>query len=96
LSTTSPTWPDQGSNLGGHGGKPPTNRLSHGAAILSRMSHISCGLRNRRRNDKIYRVLFMEMALLHTVLESCCGRSKYCPVFIPGHSQQYRGFGRVY
>jgi hypothetical protein len=32
LSTTNPTWPDPGSNPGRRGGKPATNRLSHGAA----------------------------------------------------------------
>jgi hypothetical protein len=31
LSTTNPTWPDPGSNLGRHGGKPTTNLLSYGA-----------------------------------------------------------------
>jgi hypothetical protein len=31
LSTTNPTWPDPGSNLGCRGGKPATNRLSYGA-----------------------------------------------------------------
>jgi hypothetical protein len=33
LSTTNPTWPDPGSNLGRRGGKPATNRLSYGMAI---------------------------------------------------------------
>jgi hypothetical protein len=33
LSTTNPTWPDPGSNLGRRSGKPATNRLSYGAAI---------------------------------------------------------------
>jgi hypothetical protein len=33
LSTTNPTWPDPGSNLGRRGGKPATNRLSYGAAM---------------------------------------------------------------
>jgi hypothetical protein len=32
LSTTNPTWPNPGSNLGRRGGKPATNRLSYGAA----------------------------------------------------------------
>jgi hypothetical protein len=32
LSTTNPTWPDLGSNLDRHGGKPATNRLSSGTA----------------------------------------------------------------
>jgi hypothetical protein len=32
LSTTTPTWPDPGSNPGRHGGKPATNRLSYGSA----------------------------------------------------------------
>jgi hypothetical protein len=32
LSTTNPTWPDPGMNPGRRGGKPATNRLSHGAA----------------------------------------------------------------
>jgi hypothetical protein len=33
LSTTNPTWPDQGSNSGRRGGKPATNRLSYGADL---------------------------------------------------------------
>jgi hypothetical protein len=32
LSTINPTLPDPGSNLGSHGGKPVTNRLSYGMA----------------------------------------------------------------
>jgi hypothetical protein len=32
LSTTNPTWTDLGANPGLHGGRPPTNRLSHGTA----------------------------------------------------------------
>jgi phage-related protein len=32
LSTTNPTWPDPGSNVGRRGGKPATNPLSNGAA----------------------------------------------------------------
>jgi hypothetical protein len=35
LSTTNPTWPDQGSNPGRRGGKPATNRMSYGAASLA-------------------------------------------------------------
>jgi hypothetical protein len=34
LSTTNPTWTDPGSNPGFRGGKPATNRLSHGTAFL--------------------------------------------------------------
>jgi hypothetical protein len=34
LSTTNPTWPDPGSNLGCSGGKPVTNRLSYGATNI--------------------------------------------------------------
>jgi hypothetical protein len=34
LSTTNPTWPDLGSNPGRRGGKPATNRLSYGTAIV--------------------------------------------------------------
>jgi hypothetical protein len=34
LSTTNPTWPDPGSNPGHRSGKPATNRLSYGAALL--------------------------------------------------------------
>jgi hypothetical protein len=32
LSTTNPTWTDPGSNL--RGGRPVTNRMSHGTALL--------------------------------------------------------------
>jgi hypothetical protein len=34
LSTTNPTWPDPGLNLGRRGGKPATNRFSYGTALL--------------------------------------------------------------
>jgi hypothetical protein len=34
LSTTNPTWPDPGSNLGGRGGNPATNCLSYGTSIF--------------------------------------------------------------
>jgi hypothetical protein len=34
LSTTNPTWPDPGANSGRRGGKPATNRLSYGAALI--------------------------------------------------------------
>jgi hypothetical protein len=33
LSTTNPTWTDPGSNPGLRGGRPATNRLSHGTAL---------------------------------------------------------------
>jgi hypothetical protein len=33
LSTTNPTWTESGSNPGFRGGRPATNRLSHGTAI---------------------------------------------------------------
>jgi hypothetical protein len=35
LPTTNPTWTDPGSNLGLRGGRPATNRLSHGTALAS-------------------------------------------------------------
>jgi hypothetical protein len=34
LSTTNPTWPDRGSKTGFRGGRPATNRLSHGTLVL--------------------------------------------------------------
>jgi hypothetical protein len=34
FSTTNPTWTDPGSKPGLRGGRPATNRLSHGTAIL--------------------------------------------------------------
>jgi hypothetical protein len=34
LSTTNHTWPDQGSNPARRGGKPVTNRLTYGAALV--------------------------------------------------------------
>jgi hypothetical protein len=33
LSTTNPTWTEPGSNPGLRGGRPATNRLSHGTAL---------------------------------------------------------------
>jgi hypothetical protein len=35
LSTTNPTWTDPGSNPGLRSGRPATNRLSHGTALVS-------------------------------------------------------------
>jgi hypothetical protein len=35
LSITNPTWSDPGMNLGRSGGKPATNRLSYGAAMMT-------------------------------------------------------------
>jgi hypothetical protein len=46
LSTTNPTWPDPGSNPGRRSGKPATNRLSYGAAVVNLTTHDSsesCG-----------------------------------------------------
>jgi hypothetical protein len=40
LSTTNPTWPDPGSNPGRRDGKPVTNRLSYGAAILASVTYL--------------------------------------------------------
>jgi hypothetical protein len=37
LSTTNPTWLDPGLNPGRRGGKPATNRLSYGAALVMAM-----------------------------------------------------------
>jgi hypothetical protein len=42
--STNPTWPDSGSNPGRRGGKPATNRLSYGTAVL--MPYIWNYLRN--------------------------------------------------
>jgi hypothetical protein len=39
LSTTNPTWPDPGLNPCRRGGKPATNRLSYGAALICIISH---------------------------------------------------------
>jgi hypothetical protein len=41
LSTTNPTWTDQGSNLGLRGDRPATNRLSHGTANCNIMAYIN-------------------------------------------------------
>jgi hypothetical protein len=35
LFTTNPTWSDLGSNPGCRGGKPETNRLSYGTALIN-------------------------------------------------------------
>jgi hypothetical protein len=42
LSATNPTWPDLGSNPGRRGGKPATNRLSYGTAIMQEDAEILC------------------------------------------------------
>jgi hypothetical protein len=34
LSTTNPTWTEPGSNAGLRSGRPATNRLSHGTAVI--------------------------------------------------------------
>jgi hypothetical protein len=49
LSTTNLTWPDLGSNPGGYGGKPATNRLSYGVTFfLYKFSRYSDELRGER------------------------------------------------
>jgi hypothetical protein len=40
-STTNPTWPDQGSDVGRRGGKLTTNRLSYGTTCISPLSPVS-------------------------------------------------------
>jgi hypothetical protein len=40
MSTTNPTWTDPGSNPDLRGGRPATNRLSHGTARLRCGSHL--------------------------------------------------------
>jgi hypothetical protein len=37
LPTTNPTWTDPGANPARRGGKPATNRLSYGAALISEL-----------------------------------------------------------
>jgi hypothetical protein len=37
LSATNPTWTDPGSNPGLRGGRPATNRVSHGTAFMKRL-----------------------------------------------------------
>jgi hypothetical protein len=45
LSTTNPTWTDPGSNPGLRSGRPATNSLSHGTAIvLVRFLHTTCSI----------------------------------------------------
>jgi hypothetical protein len=39
LSTTNPTWIDPGSNPGLRGGRPATNRLSHGTVYFTPILH---------------------------------------------------------
>jgi hypothetical protein len=41
LSTTNPTWPDQGSNPGLLGERPATNRLSHGTVRIGLLCFMS-------------------------------------------------------
>jgi hypothetical protein len=38
LSTTNPTWPGPGLELGYHGGKPGTSRMSYGMALSFSLS----------------------------------------------------------
>jgi hypothetical protein len=52
LSTTNPTWPEQGSNRGRRSGKRVTNRLSYGTAIRrSRWAFRVLLVRNEKVND---------------------------------------------
>jgi hypothetical protein len=41
LTTKSPTWTNLGTNLGFHGERPVTNRLSHGTALFIRYSQLT-------------------------------------------------------
>jgi hypothetical protein len=44
-STTNPTWPDLGSNLGRRGGKPAANRLSYVTTPEVRVTQSTCQTR---------------------------------------------------
>jgi hypothetical protein len=54
LSTTNPTWPDLGLNLGCCGGKPATNRFSCGAA-KKRQSKGVCRNSREVKYDRFFR-----------------------------------------
>jgi hypothetical protein len=42
LSTTNPTWTDQGSNPYPRGERPATSRLSHGTATRAKSGRLAC------------------------------------------------------
>jgi hypothetical protein len=44
LSATNPTWIDLGPNRGHCGGKPATNRLSYGTALMENLVFVSIDL----------------------------------------------------
>jgi hypothetical protein len=59
LSTTNPTWPDPGSNPSRRGGKPATNRLSYGAAIIIIKNNEVDGLRLQSASASRLKWLYM-------------------------------------
>jgi hypothetical protein len=52
LSTTNPTWIDLGSNTGHLGGKPATNRLSYGTALMESLVNVSINLDRAALNQQ--------------------------------------------
>jgi hypothetical protein len=53
LSTTNPTWTGPGSNPGLRSGRPATNRLSHGTALLQCYFFLTRSLRGTKPKTKL-------------------------------------------
>ena len=65
LSTTNPTWTEPGSNPGLRGGRPATNRLSHGTATLTVLLPSTSTFRTFRGGRQIEWILGMANLLNH-------------------------------
>jgi hypothetical protein len=65
LSATNPTWLDLGSNLGHHGGKPATNRLSCGVAFICLYCNWCAG--NSQGREKYLDYCWMCLMKVHLI-----------------------------
>jgi hypothetical protein len=81
LSTTNPIWPDRSSNPGRHGGKPATNRLSHGMAWI-RSNRLLQSLSGYVRNN----------VCTALCLICCCTSFSVQARFNAGYKECYGGF----
>jgi hypothetical protein len=96
LSTTNPTWTDPGSNPGLRGGRPQTNHLSHGTALL--LSY-SCLEQSAGRYEVLRLRCVDEFALikrkLFTETVGCDEVTSVSSAFCRGSNQYKYGYFRI-
>jgi hypothetical protein len=80
LSTKNPTWPDLGSNQGRGGGKPSTNGLSYGTAIIRanlqvpKLRHLLLRLTCMQKRGSVTAVFYSEAFGLTWFLDTIAGK----------------------